>query len=104
MGIDSFIALVQDGKTAHTTEEVAEVIGAVNDLVLTLDRKFDPTAMNAVFSLADPELIAPTIQVAMLRGSFPFRERLEAWLPFRDKVRTVLIARSLDADRILRGL
>jgi hypothetical protein len=104
MSVDSFIALVQDGRCRHTTAQIAEVIGAINDLVLTHDRKFNLTAMNAVFSRADPELIASTIQVAMLRGSFPFRERLEAWQPFRDKVRRVLEGRGLDPDKLLRGL
>ncbi len=104
MAPEEFLAFIHDGRTDHTTGEIAAVIGAINSMILSETRTFDPTKLNSALAAADPEEIASAVQVAILRGSFPFKEKLEAWGPFRERSRATLLRRGLNADRILRGL
>lgn len=60
--------------------------------------------IDAALDLADPFKLAEASSLTLLRGSFPFRTKLQNWTAFRDRVAGFLEAKGAPTKRILAGL
>lgn len=86
--------------SADTVEKIYPLVSGIADL-------FTESAYGEVDSLlADPEIdrFSDTALVTLVRTTFPARAKLTNWASCLEQVRSILEARGLDSEKLLRGL
>ncbi len=64
----------------------------------------DGNYFNDHILIIDVKILPPALALCFLRHTFPFRNKLSNWKPFRDSFHIELSGRGLNADKILFGL
>jgi hypothetical protein len=104
MTADEFLDDLYRHEGIYSTAELAQMMVAMQNMVIPDGKTFTPEIIDQVFKAADVDRLLPIVLVAMLRTSFALRQGIREWVPFRDRVRASLDERAFKTESLLRGL
>jgi hypothetical protein len=91
---------VRRGPDAYDINELSNIVGAVEEQL----RGGQFSLLGAAISGLPLDLLSAHVLVAILRVASPARERIPRWTTSIAGVEASLLARGLDAQRLLRGV
>ncbi|MBO9168417.1 hypothetical protein [Rhizobium sp. L245/93] len=97
---DHVVAYIENGSEGASTEDIAGLITKLEGFLQADSLR----AIDRIFNLTNVSKPPATFLVAALRTVFPLRDRVSAWSGFLRRVEAELESRSLNSEKILRGL
>lgn len=88
------------GAERSSTEQIKTVITGLNSLLKA--RRFED--ISRIYGVIPPNVLSPELMLALLRVTFPVREKIPHWYTLLTKVRAELDSRNLPSKQILLGL
>jgi hypothetical protein len=98
--ITSFLNLLREHHANAAEEELVSVITELN--VFLLKREF--SLIDAIFNSVDVSALQTAKVLALLRGTYAVRSKLNAWRQLLERSRQEFAHRGLDVAAIFRGL
>jgi len=69
-----------------------------------LFKKKDYGSVEEILAIADLDNFSNTAMVALVRTTYPAKDKLNNWTDTVERVRENLVRKGLDAEKLLRGL
>lgn len=88
---------------AASVEKPAEIFPLVQGIA-TLFKKKDYGSVEEILAIADLDNFSNTAMVALVRTTYPAKDKLNNWTDTVERVRENLVRKGLDAEKLLRGL
>ena len=88
---------------AASVEKPAEIFPLVQGIA-TLFKKKDYGSVEEILTIANLDNFSNTAMVALVRTTYPAKDKLNNWVDTVERVRENLVRKGLDAEKLLRGL